>query len=146
MSEGWIQTCEKLREQIKMLSGKKDKDRLDLVQSLRFSLYALDRSLQGWMTWVNNPNIMAAFKKEELDEMNQKIVEFTESFIKYDVEVTQKGSYKNSDTKKPSEIEHRIGEHLGMKVQISKSDKKGRITISYGSKQEYDRLVRYLQR
>lgn len=102
MSEGWVQTSEELLEQTRKFSAKKDKDRLDLVQSMRFSLYALHRSLIGWMNWVNNPDIMAAFDKEELDEMNRRITEFTESFIKYDVEVTQLGSEKNLATKKPT--------------------------------------------
>ncbi len=100
LSEGWIKTCERLLEQIRRFSEKKNKDRLDLVQSMRFSLYALHRSLLGWINWVNNPDIMAAFKKEELDEMNKRITEFTESFIKYDVEVTQRGVQKNIGTKK----------------------------------------------
>lgn len=90
MSESWIQTCEMLLEQIKKFSAKNDKDRLDLVQSMRFSLYAFHRSLLGWMDWVNNPDIMTAFKKEELDEINKRIMGFTESFIKYDAEATQK--------------------------------------------------------
>ncbi|MFQ6094587.1 MAG: DUF2153 family protein [Candidatus Bathyarchaeia archaeon] len=100
MSERWIQTCERLLEEMRRLSEKKDKDRLDLVQSVRFALYALHRSLLGWMNWVNNPDIMAAFNKEELDDINKRIIEFTESFIKYDVKVTQQGAQKNLGTKK----------------------------------------------
>ena len=102
MSEDWVQISKRLLEQIEKLSSKKEKDRLDLVQSMRFSLYALHRSLLGWMNWVNNPDIMAAFKKEELEEMNKEITEFTESFIKYDVAVTQKGAEKNLEARKPS--------------------------------------------
>ena len=90
---------------MRKFSEKKDKDRLDLVQSMRFALYALHRSLLGWMNWVNNPDIMAAFKKEELDEMNKRITEFTEAFIKYDVEVTQQGVRKNLRTKRPTREE-----------------------------------------
>jgi len=100
MSEGWVQTCEMLLEQIRKLSDKKDEDRLDLVQSMRFCLYVLHRSLLGWMNWVNNPDIMVAFKKEELDDMNRRITEFAESFIKYDIDVTQIGSQKNLEAKK----------------------------------------------
>ncbi len=91
MGEEWVQTCEGLLEQVRKFSAKKDKDRLDLVQSMTFSLYALHRSLLGWMDWVSNPDVMTFFKKEELDEMSKKITEFTESFIRYDLEVTRKG-------------------------------------------------------
>jgi len=69
---------------------------------MRFSLYALHRSLIGWMNWVNNPDIMAAFEKNELDEMNKRIMEFTENFIKYDIEVTEMGSRKNLGAKRPT--------------------------------------------
>ena len=102
LSEGWVQTCERLLEQMKQLSEKEGKDRLDLVQSMRFTLYALHRSLLGWMNWVNNPDIMAAFKKEELDEMTRKITEFTEAFLEYDVEVTQKGAEKSIGAEEPA--------------------------------------------
>jgi len=101
LSERWVQTCERLLERMKRFSAKKDKDRLDLVQSIRFSLYALHQSLLGWMNWVNNPDIMSAFKEEELEEMNRKITELAESFIKYDVEVTQLGAGKNLKRKRP---------------------------------------------
>jgi len=93
-------------EEMRKFSEKEDKDRLDLVQSMRFTLYALHRSLLGWMNWVNNPDIMTAFGKEELDEMTEKIVEFTEAFIEYDVEVTQKGAQKSIGAKKPTRGEH----------------------------------------
>jgi len=91
LGEEWVQTCEGLLEQIRKFSAENDKDRLDLVQSMMFSLHALHRSLLGWMEWVNNPDVMTSFEKEELDEMSKRITEFTESFIKYDLEVTKKG-------------------------------------------------------
>lgn len=107
MSEGWVQTCEELLERIRKFSVKEDKDRLDLVQSMMFSLYALHRSLLGWINWVNNPDVMATFKKEELDEMNKRITEFTESFIEYDLEATKIGVEKSLKVRK--KVERREG-------------------------------------
>jgi len=98
LSEEWVQTSQKIIEQMRKYSEKKEKDRLDLVQSMRFSLYALHRSLLGWMNWVNNPDIMASFNQEELDEMNEKIMKFVEEFLKHDIEITQQGSRKNLAT------------------------------------------------
>jgi len=106
LSEKWVETCERMLEEMRKFSEKEDKDRLDLVQSMRFTLYALHRSLLGWMNWVNNPDIMTAFGKEELDEMTKKIVEFTEAFIKYDVKVTQKGAEKSVGGKRPAREVH----------------------------------------
>ncbi|MEM2915039.1 MAG: DUF2153 family protein [Candidatus Bathyarchaeia archaeon] len=95
MNENWIETSEKVLEQIRKFSQKKEKDRLDLVQSMRFTLFALNRSLLGWMSWVNNPDIMASFKLEDLEEMNRKLTEFVEEFIKYDMEATRQGARKS---------------------------------------------------
>jgi hypothetical protein len=95
MSEGWVETCARILEQIQKMSEKTDKDRLDIIQSMRFSLYALHRSILGWLNWVNNPDIMVSFNQEELESMNKKITSFIEDFIKYDMEVTEKGASKN---------------------------------------------------
>jgi len=100
LSEGWVNTCEKILGQMRKFSEKEDKDRLDLVQSIRFSLYALHRSILGWLNWVNNPDIMASFKREELDAMNKTLTSFVEDFLKYDVEITEKGAGKTAAARK----------------------------------------------
>ena len=100
LSEGWIEASEKLLDQIKRLEEAKERDRLELVRFLRFVLSALHRSLLGWMQWVNNPDIMTRFTKEELEEMNKKLSSFTRSFVQYDLEVTKLGSQKGLRAKK----------------------------------------------
>ena len=100
MSEVWIKASEKLLGHIKRLEETKERDRLELVRSLRFILSALQRSLLGWMQWVNNPDIMTRFTKEDLEEMNKKISEFTRSFIEYDMEATKLGAQKGLKVKK----------------------------------------------
>ena len=90
------------------MSQKKEKDRLDLIQSMRFSLYALHRSILGWLNWVNNPDIMVTFSQDELEEMNKKLTEFITEFIKYDIEVTKKGASKSMDIQRARrEVEER---------------------------------------
>ena len=95
MNEGWIRASERTLERIRRLLERKDMDRLELVQSMRFILLALHRSLLGWMNWVNNPDIMVSFDKEELAEMNKRLGEFVQEFIKYDIEVTKQGARKS---------------------------------------------------
>lgn len=95
MSEGWIRSSERTLERIRRLLERKDMDRLELVQSMRFILLALHRSLLGWMNWVNNPDIMVSFDKKELAEMNRRLGEFVQEFIKYDIEVTRQGARKS---------------------------------------------------
>ena len=107
MGQGWIETCQKILEQIERMSQKKDKDRLDLIQSMRFSLYALHRSILGWLNWINNPDIMVTFSQKELEEMNKKLTEFITEFIKYDMEVTEKGGSKGMAAQQISESAER---------------------------------------
>ncbi len=94
MSENWIQVSEKIIEQLKDLDETKNKDRLDLVRSLRYLVSVLQRSLFGWTQWVNNPDIISIFSKEDLEEMTKKLTDFTRSFVKYDLEMTNLGINK----------------------------------------------------
>jgi len=94
LSERWIQVSEKILEQLKGLEDTKDKDRLELVRSLRFVLSVLQRSLIGWTQWINNPDIMTIFSQKDLETMTEKLSEFTSSFVKYDLEMTSLGVKK----------------------------------------------------
>lgn len=94
MSERWIQVSEKILNQIKRLEEAKKRDRLELVRSLRLMLSALQRSLLGWMQWVNNPDIMTRFTQQDLEKINKKLSEFTRSFIEYDLEATKLGAQR----------------------------------------------------
>ena len=100
MSERWIQTSKRMLDQIKKLEETDEKDRLDHVRLMRFTLGALHRSLLGWMQWVTNPNVMTSFAKEDLEEMSGKISEFSRSFIEYDLQVTKKGAEKGLRSKR----------------------------------------------
>ena len=99
MSE-WVELCERLLIRIGDLSEKKDMDRLEIIRSMRFALYAMNNSLRGWLSWVENPDVMVSFNREELAEMNEKITRFAEAYIKYDIEATRIGSKKNIRAKR----------------------------------------------
>jgi len=96
----WVELCERLLIRIGDLSEKKDMDRLEIIRSMRFALYAMNNSLRGWLSWVENPNVMVSFKREELAEMNEKITRFAEAFIKYDIEATRIGAEKSIGAKR----------------------------------------------
>ena len=85
LSEGWIHVSERILEQLKHLENTEDKDRLELVKSIRFVLNMLHRSLIGWTQWVNNPDIMTIFSQKDLKTMTETLSEFTRSFVKYDM-------------------------------------------------------------
>jgi hypothetical protein len=46
------------------------------------------------MQWVNSPEIMSSFNKEELEEMAKKITDMVEQFVTYDIEITSTGTRK----------------------------------------------------
>ena len=100
MSERWIQSSEKILDRIKSLEEVEGKDRLELVRSIRFKLGALQRSLLGWMQWVNNPDIMTRFTQEDLEKMNKTLSESVRSFIEHDLEVTKLGDKRGLEARK----------------------------------------------
>ena len=100
MSDRWFQISKSILDRIEKLEKSGKKDRLEHVRSMRFVLNALQRSLLGWMQWVNNPDVMARFTEEELEEMDKKLTEFTRSFIEYDMKVTKKGEEKGLESQR----------------------------------------------
>ena len=88
MSGRWVQDCKMILDRMKKLEDDKEQDRLDIVRTIRFILYALQRSVAGWTEWVSNPDIMASFSLEELKEINRNLPKLTQPFIEYDCEIT----------------------------------------------------------
>jgi hypothetical protein len=103
MSGRWIERNERVLEQIKTMEATKDKDRLELVRSIRFSLRALARSLNGWIEWIGNPDAISKFSQEELGEMYETITNLVKSFIKYDIKITNAGIQKGIEERRGSQ-------------------------------------------
>ena len=94
MSDRWIKECETILKQIREVTKEASKDRLEAVRAMRFTLYAIHRSVLGWLGWVNNPDVMSEFSLEELEEMSKILTNYAETFIEYDAKVTGKGGEK----------------------------------------------------
>jgi len=94
MNSTWIDRSEKTIEQLRMLKGSRDMDRLDLLKAMRFSFGALSQSLGGWMQWVNSPEVMSQFTRDELQEMSDTVSDMVVRFIEYDMDVTNQGMQK----------------------------------------------------
>ena len=103
MSDGWIRVSERIIDQLKRHEDTEDKDRLELVRSLRFVLGVLQRSLIGWTQWVGNPDIMTIFSQKDLEKMTKTLAEFTRSFVEYDLKMTSLGVKKG--LKSPKKVE-----------------------------------------
>lgn len=99
LSERWIESCRNALERIRKISSIEEKDRLELVKSIRTSLILLGRSLSGWNRWVSNPSTMARFSRKELEDMESRLSLFAESFIEYDLKTTKLGSEKGLERK-----------------------------------------------
>jgi hypothetical protein len=94
LNVNWVERSEKTLEELKKLGEKKEQDRLDRVRAMRFAFMALGQSLAGWMQWVNSPEVMSNFTKEELEEMSQTVIGMVEKFVEYDIELTNEGMQK----------------------------------------------------
>ena len=88
MAGKWAQDCERILDKIKKSAKVKGQDRLDMVRMIRFTLFALQRSVTGWMEWANNPDVMAKFSLEELKEINKTLSELVCAFVEYDAKIT----------------------------------------------------------
>ena len=100
LSEKWIDASKKLLTELNRLEETEERDRLDLVRSLRLTLYALQRSLMGWMELANNPDVLTRFTHEDLGKINKKLLKFSHAFIDYDLEATKLGNKKSLKTGK----------------------------------------------
>ena len=94
MNQGWIERTQKTIDQLQKIKEKRDIDRLEIVTAMRFSFGALSQSLGGWMQWVNSPEIMSQFTREELLDISDKLIEMVTVFVEYDREITDFGMQK----------------------------------------------------
>jgi hypothetical protein len=112
LNVNWVERSEKTLEELRELREKKDQDRLDRVRAMRFAFMALGQSLAGWMQWVNSPEVMCNFTKEELEEMSQTVISMVERFVKYDIEVTNEGMQKGIAKQREQEQLGQQGNHF----------------------------------
>jgi hypothetical protein len=94
MNQGWIERTQKTIDQLQKIKEKRDIDRLEIVTAMRFSFGALSQSLGGWMQWVNSPEIMSQFTREELLDISDKLIDMVTVFVEYDKEITDYGMQK----------------------------------------------------
>ena len=101
--QDWTQRSENTLSQIRQLMENPDPDRLELVRVMRFALTALGQSLGGWMQWINSPEIMSSFTKEELHEMAKTVTGMIERFIEHDIDMTNKGMQKGLEKQRAAD-------------------------------------------
>jgi hypothetical protein len=67
---------------------------LELINSMLFTLHALNQSVHWWQKWIQNLNFMSKFSVNELQEMEVGLVSTVRSFIEYDLDVTKRHENK----------------------------------------------------
>jgi len=109
MNVSWTDRSRRTLEQLRQLRAKKDMDRLDQVRAMRFGFMALGQSVAGWMQWINSPEVMANFSKEELEEMSGVVLNMVEKWIEYDIDITDEGMQKGVEKQR---AEQEQGNHF----------------------------------
>jgi len=55
-----------------------------------FALDALNNSLNGWRSWIQNLGFMSRFSETELKDIEDGLLKFSKAFVEYDVKITRK--------------------------------------------------------
>jgi len=87
VNQNWIQRSENTLKRLRSLIETPE-------HVMRFAFGALGQSLAGWMQWINSPEIMSTFTRDELEEMAKTIAGMVEQFIEYDIKITEEGMRK----------------------------------------------------
>jgi hypothetical protein len=116
LSDQWIHQNEIILKTMDQLTSKQDRDRLELINSMLFTLHALNQSVHGWQTWIQNLNFMSKFSVNELQEMEAGLVSTVRTFIEYDLDVTKRHESKipqmRLGARKPKEEDHSTGMYV----------------------------------
>jgi len=88
----WKAIHEETLKLIDDLASKRQRDRLDLLNLMNLSLYAMARSLIGWYQRLENPEVLSSLSDEELRELADKISRIAKEFVKYDIRTTKRYS------------------------------------------------------
>lgn len=92
----WTKTTQHL---IKQLEKIEPKDRLSLCSGIVSCNFALARSVNGWTSWLADPRTMELMTEEELQEIFGEFRKFAITFLKLDMEVTEKYGVKEATPK-----------------------------------------------
>ena len=94
MNVSWVERTQKTLNQLQKIKENREMDRLDIITGMRFSFGALSQSLGGWMQWVNSPEVMSQFTREELLDMSDQLIDLITKFVEYDRDITDYGMQK----------------------------------------------------
>lgn len=94
MSDEWITQSTQILKTMARYAQKGEKDRLETITAILYTLNAVDRSIHGWLLWVQNLRFMTEFSTEELQQMEQGLSQIVRDFIEYDIDLTKRHEAK----------------------------------------------------
>lgn len=94
MSEHWINQSENILKTLKKIASKKERDRLEILNTMIFTINALDRSVLGWKQWIQDLGFMSRFTMDELREIEEGLMKTVQNFIENDIDVTKRHENK----------------------------------------------------
>jgi len=74
LSDQWIHQNEIILKTMEKYASKQDRDRLELINTMLFTLHALNQSVHGWQKWIQNLSFMSKFSVNELQEIEAGLV------------------------------------------------------------------------
>ena len=92
----WPYSSKEALKIIDNAASKRPRDRLDLLNLMNLSLYAMARSLLGWYRRLEDPEALSALNDEELRELAQRISNLAKEFVKYDIKTSRRYSKRGS--------------------------------------------------
>lgn len=100
------------REALKLIweASREPKDRLDLLNLMSLSLYAMARSLVDWYHMLDDPELLSALGDEELKELAQRISSMAREFVKYDIKASRRYSKKGLKSEEFTSLESLLPE------------------------------------
>lgn len=69
-------------------------DRLDLVNLMSVSLFAMARSVLAWYKMLEDPEVLSSLNDEELMELASHVSSLAREFVKYDIRTSKRYSKK----------------------------------------------------
>ena len=87
------------------VASKRPRDRLDLLNLMNLSLYAMARSLLGWYQRLEDPEALSVFNDEELRELAHRISNMAREFVKYDIKTSRRYSKRGSKSEELKSFE-----------------------------------------
>jgi hypothetical protein len=75
LSDQWIHQNEIILKTMEERTAKQDRDRLELINSMLFSLHALNQSVHGWQKWIEYDLDVTKRHEKKIPQIRRRVEE-----------------------------------------------------------------------